>query len=241
LGQLLNLIFPARLGDLGRAYLISQTGYNSQAQALGTVALEKLWDIILLVGLVLSLSLWYPLPAWVTVPTRITAIAGGLLLLGIVSLLVGRSYLAPRWEERWAFVSQWPVLNRSAGRLLDGLAGLYRPHIMLVTGAWSLLAWFFGALTNLALLKAFDLPGSVSLALLLLVVLQMGVAVPSVPGRIGVFEGLCLVTLALFGVEANVALGYGVILHLVVLLPPVLLGLWWLSRLDITARQSLLS
>jgi uncharacterized membrane protein YbhN (UPF0104 family) len=124
------------------------------------------------------------------------------------------------------------------GRLVDGLTGLQRPHVMLAAGGWSVLAWFFGALTNLALFKAFGLPLSLGIALILLAVLQLGVAVPSVPGRIGVFEGLCLVTLALFGVEANLALGYGIVLHAVVLLPPVALGLWWLMRLDAGSRRA---
>jgi hypothetical protein len=73
----------------------------------------------------------------------------------------------------------------------------------------------------------------------LLAVLQLGVAVPSVPGRFGVFEGLCLLTLAVFGVEANLALAYGVMLHGVVLLPPLVLGSWWLVRLNWPARQTI--
>jgi uncharacterized protein (TIRG00374 family) len=250
LGQLLNLIVPARLGDVGRTHLITREGYPSQARALGTVALEKLWDIVLLVGLVLGLSFWQPLPTWLTVPARLTAVGGGILLGGILALLFFRRHLAA-WESR---ISQWPEaalwrfpklpnasswLAGATGRLVDGLAGLHRPHVMLAAGAWSVLVWFFGALTNLALLKAFGLPLSMGIALLLLAVLQIGVAVPSVPGRIGVFEGLCLVTLALFGIEANLALGYGVVLHAVVLLPPAVLGLWWLFRLDAASRRTM--
>ena len=248
LGQLLNLIAPARLGDVGRAYLVTREGYPSQARALGTVALEKLWDIVLLVVLVVGLSLWQPLPAWFTLPAQLTAIGGGVLLAGILALLFLRRHLAngvsgrfSRWSEveLWCLprVSTW--LAGVTGRLLDGLAGLHRPRVMLAAGGWSVLAWFFGALTNLALFKAFGLPFSVGIALFLLAVLQLGVAVPSVPGRIGVFEGLCLVTLALFGVEANMALGYGVVLHAVVLLPPVALGLWWLLRLDAASRRAI--
>jgi uncharacterized membrane protein YbhN (UPF0104 family) len=247
LGQLVNIIIPARLGDLGRAYLITQEGYPSQAQALGTVALEKLWDIILLVGLVLGLSFWQPLPAWVSMSTRLTAIGGGVMLGGILAVLFFRHRLATRggrfgwWSEaalrRFPNVMLW--LSGVTGRLLDGLAGLHRPRVMLAAGGWSVLTWFFGALTNLVLFKAFGLPLSIGTALFLLAVLQMGVAVPSVPGRIGVFEGLCLVSLALFDVEGNLALGYGVMLHAVVLLPPVALGLWWLLRLDAAYRRAI--
>jgi uncharacterized protein (TIRG00374 family) len=248
LGQLLNLIAPARLGDLGRAYLVTREGYPSQAQALGTVALEKLWDIVLLVALVFGLSLWQPLPIWFTLPARLTAIGGGVLLGGILALLFLRRHLAAwgssrfsQWSEAaiWHFPHVLAWLAGVTGRLLDGLASLHRPRVMLTAGGWSVLVWFFGALTNLALFKAFGLPFSVGIAFFLLAVLQLGVAVPSVPGRIGVFEGLCLVTLALFGVEANLALGYGVVLHAVVLLPPVALGLWWLLRLDAASRRAI--
>jgi uncharacterized protein (TIRG00374 family) len=250
MGQLLNLITPARLGDLGRTYLVAQEGYPSQARALGTVALEKLWDIVLLVGLVLGLSMWQPLPTWLTLSTRLTAVGGGILLGGILAILLFRRRVAA-WGSRF---SQWSevslrrlpklpyILKWLAGateRLVDGLAGLHRPRVMLTAGAWSLLTWLLGALTNLALFKAFGLPLSMGIALLLLAVLQIGVALPSVPGRIGVFEGLCLVTLGLFGVEANLALGYGVVLHAVVILPPVVLGLWWLLRLDTASRRAI--
>jgi uncharacterized protein (TIRG00374 family) len=241
LGQLLNVIFPARLGDLGRAYLITQEGYTSQAQALGTVALEKLWDIILLVGLVWGLSFWQPLPSWVTMPARLTAVGGGVLLVGALILLYLRRHPGVTWVRlsQWVEDARWGWLRRLTGRLLDGLASLHRPRVMLVAGGWSVLTWFFGALTNLVLFKAFGLPLSMGTALFLLAVLQMGVAVPSVPGRIGVFEGLCLVSLALFDVEGNLALGYGVMLHVLVLLPPVALGLWWLLRLDAAYRRAI--
>ncbi len=241
LGQLLNLLLPARLGDLGRAYLITQKGYGSQVQALGTVALEKLWDIGLLVGIVTGLSLLHPLPAWILLPARLTAVMGVLLLVGAVSLLIGHSCLMTRWkvveQKWWSIMARWRWFNRMTGRFLDGLRGVQHPRIMLTAGGWSVVAWFFGAVTNLAILQAFHLPFSVRIATFLLVVLQMGVAVPSIPGRIGIFEGLCVVTLALFDIEASVALGYGVMLHIVVLCPPILFGLWWLLRLDVASRR----
>ena len=53
---------------------------------------------------------------------------------------------------------------------------------------------------------------------------------PSSPGSIGVFHYLSVLTLGLFGVEHELALGYGVLLHLVTYLPPSLLGLVYLGR-----------
>jgi uncharacterized membrane protein YbhN (UPF0104 family) len=233
LGQLLNLMLPARLGDLGRAYLIAGDGYPSQARALGTVVVEKLWDLVLVVGLVLALSLWQPLPLWAVVPARLAAALGVLVLVGVVTLLLARNRLS-----ELALLRRWPWLARLMKQLSDGLATVQRPRIMLAAGAWSLFVWLCGALTNLAVLKALSLPGSPGVALFLLAVLQLGVAVPSVPGRIGVFEGLCVLALTFVGIDASLALGYGLVLHIVMLLPPVSLGLWWLVRLDPGTRHA---
>jgi uncharacterized membrane protein YbhN (UPF0104 family) len=69
-----------------------------------------------------------------------------------------------------------------------------------------------------------------SASLLLLVVLQAGVAAPSLPGRVGVLEGLCIVVLAWFDVDQDTAFAVGLVLHAVVFVPPILLGLCFAWR-----------
>ena len=67
-------------------------------------------------------------------------------------------------------------------------------------------------------------------AFLLLAVLQVGGLVPSSPGKVGVFQLLCILTLALFSVDKSTGLTYGILLYLVAYGPPVILGvlsLWW--------------
>ena len=62
----------------------------------------------------------------------------------------------------------------------------------------------------------------------------MGVAVPSAPGKLGVFHYLCTVALSIFGVERSGAIAYAVLLHALVFSPLSLLGalsVWWESLL----------
>jgi hypothetical protein len=47
--------------------------------------------------------------------------------------------------------------------------------------------------------------------------------------------------LALFGIEANLAFGYALALHTVVLLPPIILGIAWIPGLNLESRQAILS
>jgi uncharacterized membrane protein YbhN (UPF0104 family) len=68
--------------------------------------------------------------------------------------------------------------------------------------------------------------------LLVLIGLMAGIAVPSVPGRIGIFEYICVLALAVFGIKQTQALTYGILLHAVVFLPVLVLGVLALLRLS---------
>jgi uncharacterized protein (TIRG00374 family) len=218
IGQAINFYIPARLGDVVRAYLAGEEGKISKSYALGTIAAEKLIDIIVLAALVVGLLPFLAPPDWLSVrlwPLMLAALAVGVLL---IILLGGRrtimqaigwvlrrlpATLADRWRSRI-----------DAG--LDGLSGLGRPQTAVAVWGWTIASWLMAALTNYLLLLAFDLPASPLIAVFLLVVLQAGVAVPSTPGKIGVFHYLCLIALSVFGVPATVGLAYGLTLHALV-------------------------
>ncbi len=231
-GQLLNYFAPARAGDLARAYLLGQTEGKSKAWVLGTVALEKLWDMWALLSVVAVLSGFGALPVWLSSTTRWLAVFAALALIG--------TWMALRYQRPTVlFVARLgrrlpsrvgAHLHGIINRLLDGLDGLRRPHVWLWAAVWTAATWGMGALTNHTILRAMGLSLPLSASLLLLVVLQAGVAVPSVPGRVGVFEGLCIVTLGLYRVDQETALAVGLALHAVVFLPPITLGLYYAWR-----------
>jgi glycosyltransferase 2 family protein len=67
-------------------------------------------------------------------------------------------------------------------------------------------------------------------ATLLIIVLYLGAIAPSSPGKVGIFEYLCIISLALFGVDKTPALAYAVVLHLISYGPPALLGAYYFWR-----------
>lgn len=232
-GQLLNYFAPARAGDLARASLLGYTESESKVWALGTVALEKLWDVWALLFLIGLLSFTTTLPDWLVSPAR------GLALLSLLALILSWLALVNRakaractaWLERYLPARFGERLRLSAERLLDGLDGLRRPRVWFWATVWSAATWGIGALTNHTVFVALGLSLPFSASLVLLVVLQMGVAVPSLPGRVGVLEGLCIVVLALFDVDRDAAFAVGLVLHAVVFVPPILLGLYYAWRI----------
>jgi uncharacterized membrane protein YbhN (UPF0104 family) len=92
------------------------------------------------------------------------------------------------------------------------------------------LIWVITLVLYRVLLWSLDIQVPLMATVSLLVFLQVGVRLPSPPGSIGVFHYLTVVALSFFGITKSVALGYGLLLHLVTFLPPSLLGLVYLWR-----------
>jgi glycosyltransferase 2 family protein len=219
IGQAINFYIPARLGEIVPAYLAGEEGEISKSYALGTIAAEKLIEIIMLAVLCVGLLPFLALPDWLSVRSWAllsAALAGGVL---VIILLGGRRAIMQvvGWLLHWlpASLSDRWQSRISAG--LEGLSGLGKRQTAVAVWGWTVAIWLMAALTNYLLLLAFDLPATPLIALFLLVVLQAGVAVPSTPGKIGVFHYLCMIALTVFGVSATLGLAYGLTLHALVI------------------------
>ena len=221
-GQVANMVLPMRGGDLVRAVWVRPESGTGGSEALGSVALEKVWDLlaVLLCGLLLLALV--PLPGWFSRSTWSTAamlaVGGALLWAGL------------RWQDalfRWAarvlalFPAGWDAaLLPRLQRLAQGLTSIQNASASARAFLWTMVNWGLGAVANWAVMRAFGVDMPVG-ALFLLVALMVGNAVVPTPARLGVFEGICVVSLGLFDVPYDLALAIGLVLHLVVMGPPL--------------------
>ena len=164
------------------------------------------------------LLLLIPAPAWVRDAGLGVALAALVAVLLLLLLARGRRLLLS-WLLRFG---DWAAGAGEAA--LDVAAVWLQPGRLWGLVTWTLAVWAIGALVNLLVLAAFGIPGGLGTAFVLLVLLQMGARVPGVPANIGVFEFLCQVGLGWFGIEPNLALSYGLALHVIVLLPALIVG-----------------
>ena len=74
-----------------------------------------------------------------------------------------------------------------------GPLSVRRTDVSLRAAFWTGITWALGALANLAILAAFGIPSAVA-ALFLLAVLMVGGTIPT-PGKLGVYEGICVLSL----------------------------------------------
>jgi uncharacterized protein (TIRG00374 family) len=225
-GQTLNVLFPFRVGDLSRAYTLGGVP-PGRAYVLGTVVLEKVPDMIALGSLFLALLFLLPMPGWASSPGY-SLLAVALFSLLALMLAGSRREGLARVLDRTAswLPERWQAGVRSS--LQSGLSALdvLRSRGQLFRVAfWTALVWLMAVGVNYLVFRALDLQLPLEAAMFLLLVLQVGIVLPSAPGRIGVFEYICVLVLGIYGLESSQALGYGILLHAVVFLPMAVLGL----------------
>jgi len=222
----LNAALPVRVGELARAYLVGELEERSKASTLVTIVVEKILEAIMLLVSVALLLGAISLPSWLG---RSELAAAALLVsLSIALLLIARNR---QWVTNW--LNGLSVAIRSS--LIKGLVQKVVVSLEGVDslGSWKVLAgslglsgaiWVVATSTNWLVLASMGIVAPWWSPLLLLVVLQVGAAIPSSPGRVGVFHYLGYLTLTTIGVEGGTALAYAVVLHLVVFLPMMVLG-----------------
>jgi glycosyltransferase 2 family protein len=239
-GQLLNALLPVRLGELSRAYDIGGLG-PGRTFVLGGIVIEKIIDMACLAALVLLLIAWLPVPAWMTRSAYFSLAAGAVVVVVIFVLVRRLDWLTLQLQ---GLVSRLPgrirrVLEPRLQAGLGSLRVLTQSGVQSRTSVWSLVIWGSAILTNQLVLVAFNIQLPITAACLVLLALMVGASVPNIAAGLGIFEYLCVMSLGVFGVDANTALSYGLMLHVLVLVPMILVGPIYLFNLWRSRRAGL--
>jgi glycosyltransferase 2 family protein len=213
-GYLLNNLLPLRLGELGRAFLLGRKINVSMFHVLSTIIIERVIDLAMAAALTIFVLTRVVAMDWVK-PVAYTTLT--LVILGLFSLAVMarlRTTLHAwmgRLAGRVALVKRYlfPIFDS----LLDGLSALTSLRGTALTFGWMGLAWAFGATNYWVLLRGFVPDAPFWWALFVLGIASFGVALPSAPAALGVFEGAIVAALVLLGVPPATALAYAILLH----------------------------
>ena len=237
-GQMLNALLPARLGDLTRAYTLGGLG-PGRTFVLGTIVLEKMFDSLAYLCLFGVLFVLIPLPEWMSGSILVFLLVTLALVAGVIVLVY---YPTPLMNLLRRISRLLPERLRSwlSPRIESGLRSLEiirrRKDLARLT-FWTALVWGTAILNNYLVMQALDLHLPLVAPVLILVGLQAGISLITIPGTIGVFEYICVLALTFFGVEPSLAFSYGLLLHAIVLLPPLLGGMISFWALGLSGKQ----
>jgi uncharacterized protein (TIRG00374 family) len=243
IGFMISFLVPMRIGEVVRPVLLARRERIPATGAIATVALERLFDAMTVMGLYLVFSLsahgrgiLAPPAAGVARSSASVFMRQGALAASIV-VAIGLPLLVVLVAAPKPFIAWLHRLNRGGpdtaiGRgialleqFLDGLKSVRRLRELTRIIASSLAMWLMIDLSVWLGLKAFDVPLGFFDTFLLMVALTVGISIPT-PGGVGPYEYFCQISLTDFwGVPAAVAGAVAVTLHAIAILPPIVIGL----------------
>jgi len=228
LGNAANSFLPGRAGDLIRATIIKQEHVDiGFGHAVGTVAVEKVADLFVILLLLLILIVMIPLPDWV----KNSAVTGGGLLLSVVPILMvaRRVQLSLMQRVKSKNLIKLDTLFHRIGRMLKGFTEAF---YILTHGsgvAWifmlSLLIWSLEIISVFLGCHALGLDITFSAGVLTVVMLSFGTMLPAAPGFVGTYQWLTVASLGIFGVGETSAFTIAVLLNLAVIFVNVFTGI----------------
>jgi len=243
IGFMANNLLPARAGEVARAYVASRQLPVRFTTALGSIGVERVFDALVMLGLMAVAIAAPSFPAHALVRGRsLSAIAASTAALFVVLLLIALlvAHRPAPWLALFARMARRSLPAHVAERVVHGADGIVAGLAVLKSPArfagvvlWSLVLWVKNAAAFAICFRAFGLEIPLEAALLLQGIIGFGVAIPSTPGYGGVFEAATLLTLKLYGVDSSLAIAYALTYHLTTFIPITLLGLWSLSRLHL--------
>lgn len=232
-GYLISNLLPLRLGDFARAYLVGQMQLISKMRALSTVAVERVLDILSVLVITVLLIPFVPVPGWAATPLWLAGVLGTAAIVTMLVTSVKRHHTLALLEWALRFLPRGVAarIHRLADSAIDGFSAIRSPRAASQAVLWSAATWFTGGLSMWVMLSSFDLPRSFTAGMFVLAISAIGMVVPSSPGYVGVYHAVVIETLVkVFGADRAQAASYAVVTHLVLFLPPVLLGVYYIWR-----------
>jgi uncharacterized protein (TIRG00374 family) len=232
-----NTVLPLRAGEILRAFLVGESERVNKSTVLATVLIEKVLDLGTMALFLFLLRFLLPLPDTANAAAWISGLGLVAAVIGLTFALAARSR-AIRLAE-W-FEGRLPLLKKlGASELLasflDGLGFVRKPVVLAKVVAWSVVMWVGSAVTVYLGLLSLGINQPFSVAVFVMVATNFGMAVPSAPGYVGVFHGVVVASLAVFGVDENQAAAAAIVLHAAIFGAFIVGGAYYLLRGDAAA------
>jgi len=236
-GYMGNNIYPFRAGEVLRLVLLRRGWGVPLARGAVTVLVERCFDGLVMLTFILLPALVVELNT--DLLRRVAAVAAPIFIGAMVVFLA----LAQRPEifRRLVHSITGRLPGAIGGKLagiadevIDGLSALRRPRDLFGTVFMSYLSWMIEAIVYLLVAQAINLPVNYFLLLMVVGAVNLGGLIPASPGGVGVYEFLASSVLIAAGIPAEQAAAYALLAHIVIWLPPTVMGLIMLPRMGLT-------
>lgn len=237
LGYAANNVLPARLGEIVRAQAIGQKCQISRSLALASILVERVFDGLVLTGLLYLGIRGSTIPAWASSAGVLGLSLFGSALAVILLLAVTRSL----WEKKINILPSSKLRN-ALQQFVVGLTLVGRtPFLLMTMLGLTLTVWLVEGIMFFVAIRAFELEVPATAALFVMGLVNLGILVPSAPGYLGAFQYFGILALGAWQVSSGEALACVVLIHVCQYLPITLWGLRYIPYFGFTSLGKLSS
>jgi uncharacterized protein (TIRG00374 family) len=211
IGYLANNVLPARLGELIRCHYLGDREGISRTTALGTVVVERVIDIAVVVAIAAAAILVLSVRGMVANAILVGGAIGILLVVGLAFMIA--AHRLPGADRVAAAVARWPQVGELARRLREGLSVASRPRTLGEVLVLTCLAWTASLLGFAAAGQAVGIQLTIGQAALLASGTALAAAIPSGPASLGTFELAVVRICGVLGVADARAFAIALLVH----------------------------
>ncbi|MBC8262620.1 MAG: flippase-like domain-containing protein [Anaerolineales bacterium] len=233
IGYMGNNVYPARAGEVIRAYVLKKNEGVSISASLATIVVERIFDgVIMLLFVFFSLP-FVPMQQWLKQVVVFASLLffGALAIFFVMAISPQRSQVVYNWLIKRLLPGRFHEQARGLlDRFMEGLQCLRSGRDVLMIFVTSLVIWLAETVTYWFVMHAFDFSVSFYVLMLMNGVVNLATTIPSSPGYVGTFDATGIAVLATYGVNYEVATAYTLILHAALWFPITALGAYYMWR-----------
>jgi uncharacterized membrane protein YbhN (UPF0104 family) len=228
-GLFINEVFPMRLGEIARAYMVSRWLAMSFSLVVSSIIIERTFDAVwLTIGIGLTAM-------FVRLPANLLR-AGD--VLGIAVLIAAAVLLYAAFHGRREGGDQGvPGTAGFIETFVLRLRMMGRSRLFYTAFAFSAVYLMAQILSFWLVMRAYGLALNVWAGAATLLIIHLGTAIPNTPANIGTYQFFCVLGLTLFGIDKSTAAGFSVVVFVALTIPLWIAGFLSLSRSGITTRD----
>lgn len=230
IGYMLTNILPFRLGDVARGVLIGNVPPVTLAQGVSTMVMERILDLLFIVTLLpFAFASVENLPEAARGAQNAARGVGYIAVLAVVVMIIAAN-MRPQAHKIATFIlNKIPFLKTETwvkiiDDLLAGLSSFTRLRDGIILLALSIITWLPIIIAYYFGMIGVGLEPSWAVAAVTVCGAALGIAAPSSPGQVGVFEGAVIATMVLVGQPEDKATAFAFLYHAINFITMNILG-----------------
>ena len=233
LGNSLNIIIPAKIGDAARSYYVKNKYRAGYVETLPSIFLDRIFDVIGVYIVILICSIY------VIARVELQPWFYNLMLLGIAALLAVFAALEVFMRNSSKILG---IKNEKMQKLLLSLVDAFKGSVrqkrkFARLTAYSILIWLFEGICAIFVFASLGQHLNPVIIIFASMTATLTKVIPVTPGGIGVFEGTMMLVFTMFGYGGSLIGMISTLLHLVMNVYTLAVGMYALVSQNISIKN----